>query len=84
MTRFAPTRSCAPAGERIAGHDGRQASDFATTLLSYLRCFGEVAAASAELHIHQNTLRQRLRRAQNPLGLVLAGPATAPARIGAR
>ncbi|WP_338133573.1 helix-turn-helix domain-containing protein [Streptomyces caniscabiei] len=39
-----------------------------------MRHFGDVAAASDELHIHQNTLRLRLRRAEQLFGLSLADP----------
>jgi DNA-binding PucR family transcriptional regulator len=43
-------------------------------LAAYLRHFGDVVPASAALHIHQNTLRQRLRRAEQTFGLSLRDP----------
>jgi hypothetical protein len=62
-------------GERITEHDRDHGTAFATTLLTYLRSFGDVAAASAAVHIHQNTLRQRLRRAHELFDLDLDDPA---------
>ncbi|ADJ48961.1 hypothetical protein AMES_7135 [Amycolatopsis mediterranei S699] len=62
-------------GERILGYDRKHSSEFVATLRGYLRHFGDVVAASAELHIHQNTLRQRLRRAQELFDLDLTDPA---------
>ncbi|MET7736788.1 helix-turn-helix domain-containing protein [Streptomyces sp. NPDC005402] len=60
--------------ERLRAHDAEHATDHCATLLAYLRHFGDVAAASAELHIHQNTLRLRLRRAEQLFGVSLADP----------
>jgi DNA-binding PucR family transcriptional regulator len=61
-------------GELVTAHDRDHASEFAATLLADLRHFGDVTAASADLHIHQNTLRQRLRRAQDLFDVDLASP----------
>jgi hypothetical protein len=61
-------------GERIADHDREHGTAFGASLLRYLRRFGDVAAAGEELHIHQNTLRQRLRRARELFGLDLDDP----------
>lgn len=60
--------------ERLRAHDAGHATDYAATLLTYLRHFGDVAAASGELHIHQNTLRLRLRRAEQLFGVSLTDP----------
>ncbi|MFE2040322.1 helix-turn-helix domain-containing protein [Streptomyces sp. NPDC059477] len=60
--------------ERIAAHDAEHGTEFLTTLAAYLRHFGEVAPASAALHVHQNTLRQRLRKAERIFGLPLEDP----------
>ncbi|WP_030660448.1 helix-turn-helix domain-containing protein [Streptomyces cellulosae] len=60
--------------ERLRAHDTEHATDYCATLLTYLRHFGDVAAASADLHIHQNTLRLRLRRAEQLFGVSLADP----------
>lgn len=60
--------------ERLRAHDAEHATDYCATLLSYLRHFGDVAASSAELHIHQNTLRLRLRRAEQLFDVALADP----------
>ncbi|MFI1168553.1 helix-turn-helix domain-containing protein [Streptomyces sp. NPDC020801] len=61
--------------ERLRAHDAENATAYSATLLTYLRHFGDVAAASAELHVHQNTLRLRLRRAEQLFGVSLADPA---------
>ncbi|MDX6313358.1 MAG: hypothetical protein QOF44_2822 [Streptomyces sp.] len=60
--------------ERIAAHDAEHGTDYLTTLAAYLRHFGDVVPASAALHIHQNTLRQRLRRAEQTFGLSFRDP----------
>ncbi|MFG1672407.1 PucR family transcriptional regulator [Streptomyces sp. Y7] len=60
--------------ERLRAHDAEHATEYAATLLAYLRYFGDVVAASGELHIHQNTLRLRLRRAEQLFGVSLADP----------
>ncbi|MFF7415391.1 PucR family transcriptional regulator [Streptomyces lydicus] len=51
-------------GDRIFAYDRDHATEFRATLLTYLRHFGDVGTASSALMIHPNTLRQRLRRAQ--------------------
>lgn len=51
-------------GERIATYDQRHDTQFSPTLLAFLRHFGDIATASTELLIHQNTTRQRLRRSR--------------------
>ncbi|MFE2425252.1 PucR family transcriptional regulator [Streptomyces sp. NPDC059373] len=60
--------------EQIAAHDAEHGTDYLTTLAAYLRHFGDVVPASAALHIHQNTLRQRLRRAEQTFGLSFRDP----------
>jgi DNA-binding PucR family transcriptional regulator len=60
--------------ERIAAHDVEHGSDHLGTMAAYLRHFGDVGSASTALHIHQNTLRQRLRRAEQTFGLSLRDP----------
>ena len=44
------------------------------TLERYLLRFGDVRAAAADLHIHPNTLRYRVRRAEQILGMSLDDP----------
>jgi hypothetical protein len=60
--------------ERIAAHDAEHGTDYLITVAAYLRHFGDVLPASAALHIHQNTLRQRLRRAEQTFGLSFRDP----------
>ncbi|MDO0917496.1 helix-turn-helix domain-containing protein [Streptomyces sp. DT2A-34] len=47
---------------RLARVDEQQGSHLVETLRCYLDAFGNTAAAAARLHIHPNTLRQRLQR----------------------
>ncbi|WP_223189512.1 PucR family transcriptional regulator [Streptomyces sp. TRM68416] len=61
-------------GERLRAYDCEHNTEYVATLAAYLRHFGDVAAASSELHIHQNTLRLRLRRAEQLFGVALADP----------
>jgi len=60
--------------ERIAAHDAEHGTDYLLTLGAYLWHFGDVALASGALHVHQNTLRQRLRRAEQTFGLSFRDP----------
>ncbi|MEU9241686.1 helix-turn-helix domain-containing protein [Streptomyces sp. NPDC048385] len=60
--------------ERLRAYDTEHDTVYTATLLTYLRHFGDVAAASRELHIHQNTLRLRLRRAEELFGVSLGDP----------
>ncbi len=46
----------------------------ADTLRVYLDSFGEIAAAAAQLHVHPNTVRYRVRRIELLLGTPLADP----------
>jgi DNA-binding PucR family transcriptional regulator len=46
----------------------------ADTLEQYLQRFGDVRAAADDLHIHPNTLRYRVRRAEEILGMSLDDP----------
>ncbi|WP_343599140.1 helix-turn-helix domain-containing protein [Mycobacterium sp.] len=46
----------------------------AETLQAYLDSFGDVAAAAAFLHVHPNTVRYRVRRAERELSVSLADP----------
>ena len=53
-----------------AAHDGC----LVETLGAYLDCFGDIAAAASELHVHPNTVRYRVRRIEKVLGTSLADP----------
>ncbi|MBC9937228.1 MULTISPECIES: CdaR family transcriptional regulator [unclassified Leucobacter] len=43
----------------------------AETILVWLQCFGNVAQTASELGVHENTVRQRLRRAEDVHGIAL-------------
>jgi hypothetical protein len=60
--------------ERITGHDAGKGSDYAASLHAYLRSFGDIVAVAEALHVHQNTLRHRLRRAEELFGIDLRRP----------
>jgi DNA-binding PucR family transcriptional regulator len=44
------------------------------TLRAYLDSFGDIAAAAAQLHVHPNTVRYRVRRIETLLSTSLADP----------
>ncbi|ARF56567.1 PucR family transcriptional regulator [Streptomyces gilvosporeus] len=58
----------------LVTHDSRSQGQLAESVLAYLDAFGDVRAAAAELHVHPNTLRYRLRRAEELTGLDLSRP----------
>ncbi|BAJ31348.1 MULTISPECIES: helix-turn-helix domain-containing protein [Kitasatospora] len=58
----------------LAGYDARHHTRLAESVLAYLDALGEVRAAADALHIHPNTLRYRVRRAEQLTGLDLAQP----------
>ncbi|GAA2880165.1 helix-turn-helix domain-containing protein [Streptosporangium fragile] len=60
---------------RMLEHDAAHSTTHAATLLSYLDAFGEAAKAAAELSVHENTLRYRIRRLQELFDVDLADPA---------
>ncbi|GAA2882391.1 hypothetical protein GCM10010517_45540 [Streptosporangium fragile] len=61
-------------GRIIIAHDSTRGTAYRATLLSYLRNFGDVRAAGAELTLHENTVRKRIRRAQELFGIALENP----------
>ncbi|MFF4793606.1 PucR family transcriptional regulator [Streptomyces sp. NPDC001276] len=58
----------------LVAHDSRHQGRLAETVLTYLNSFGDVRAAAAQLHVHPNTLRYRIRRAEELTGLELSRP----------
>ncbi|MFF8974720.1 PucR family transcriptional regulator [Streptomyces sp. NPDC014995] len=58
----------------LVAHDSRHQGRLAESLLAYLNSFGDVRAAAAQLHVHPNTLRYRIRRAEELTGLDLSRP----------
>ncbi|WP_307172974.1 helix-turn-helix domain-containing protein [Streptomyces africanus] len=59
---------------RLARVDEQQGSQLVETLRCWLDAFGNTAAAAAQLHVHPNTLRQRLQRVRAVSGLDLDDP----------
>ncbi|MFG2890148.1 helix-turn-helix domain-containing protein [Streptomyces sp. NPDC048248] len=58
----------------VVAHDSRNQGQLAESILTYLNSFGDVRAAAAELHVHPNTLRYRIRRVEQLTGLDLSRP----------
>ncbi|GJF30781.1 transcriptional regulator [Kitasatospora sp. NE20-6] len=58
----------------LAGYDRRHGTRLAESVLAWLDALGEVRVAADALHIHPNTLRYRVRRAEQLTGLDLAQP----------
>lgn len=58
----------------LAGYDRRHGTRLAESVLAWLEAFGEVRHAADALHIHPNTLRYRVRRAEQLTGIDLTQP----------
>ncbi|PSK98338.1 CdaR family transcriptional regulator [Murinocardiopsis flavida] len=58
----------------LADHDKEHGSELVPSLLAYLDAFGDVRKAAALLHVHPNTLRYRVRRAEAISGVDFADP----------
>ncbi|MFD1824493.1 MULTISPECIES: PucR family transcriptional regulator [Mumia] len=56
--------------------DDEHHAELLSTARAYLAHGGDVAAAAASLHVHPNTLRNRLRRASQAVGVDLDDPDT--------
>jgi DNA-binding PucR family transcriptional regulator len=63
-----------PRLQALFDYDQERETALVDTLEEYLRRFGDVRAAAANLHIHPNTLRYRVRRAEEILGMSLDDP----------
>ncbi|MFZ2175581.1 MAG: helix-turn-helix domain-containing protein [Rhodococcus sp. (in: high G+C Gram-positive bacteria)] len=57
-------------------HDTRHGTDLVSTARAFLTHGGDVSDAAAALHVHPNTLRNRLRRCVESCGVDLADPDT--------
>ncbi|MFC7960836.1 PucR family transcriptional regulator [Rhodococcoides kroppenstedtii] len=60
----------------LVDYDRRTSSDLCASVAAYLRNPDDVRRAAAAVHVHPNTLRYRLRRAQALSGLDLTDPDT--------
>ncbi|MFJ9518812.1 PucR family transcriptional regulator [Kitasatospora sp. NPDC101801] len=58
----------------LTGYDLRHGTRLAESVLAWLDALGEVRVAADALHIHPNTLRYRVRRAEQLTGIDLAQP----------
>lgn len=57
--------------ETLRDHDVEHTSDYVTTVRAYLDTYGDVTAVAQRLGVHANTVRYRLRRVRELLGLDL-------------
>jgi hypothetical protein len=60
---------------RLVAHDRQHRADLVETVATYLE-LGDVSRTASALHVHPNTLRNRLRRAREQCGVDLADPDT--------
>lgn len=67
-------RLASPKARVVLDHDRRRGSTYAQTLQAYLDHAQDARAAAAELSLHPNTLRYRVRRAAGLFGLDLTDP----------
>lgn len=63
-----------PRLQELADDDRARGGALVSSLEQYLDRFGDVRAAAAALHVHPNTLRYRIRRAERVLGMRLDDP----------
>lgn len=63
-----------PRWQTLIHDDAERAGSLAVSVERYLDRFGDVRAAASDLHIHPNTLRYRIRRAEHVLGMQLDDP----------
>ena len=63
-----------PAATRVLAWDAQNGTDYTKTLRTYLKNSRDSATTATELSLHQNTLRYRLRRAHELLGIDLDSP----------
>ncbi|MEV0381578.1 helix-turn-helix domain-containing protein [Nonomuraea sp. NPDC050643] len=59
---------------RMLDYDRAHSTTHSVTLLAYFDAFGEAAKAAAELSVHENTLRYRIRRLQTLFDVDLGDP----------
>lgn len=60
--------------DRIREHDRSAGSAFWPTLLALVETHGSIAAAASALHVHQNTIRQRIERIRELFGVDVTDP----------
>ncbi|MDT5398238.1 MAG: hypothetical protein QOK33_1469 [Mycobacterium sp.] len=63
-----------PRVHALRDYDGTHDGGLVETLGAYLDCFGDIAAAAADLHVHPNTVRYRVRRIEKVLDISLGDP----------
>jgi PucR-like helix-turn-helix protein/diguanylate cyclase with GGDEF domain len=64
-----------PRIDALLAYDAKYASTMRESVEAYLQHFGEVRAAAQQLQVHPNTLRYRVRRAEEILDIDLGDPA---------
>ncbi|UUZ59678.1 helix-turn-helix domain-containing protein [Nocardioides sp. B-3] len=61
---------------RLQAHDAKHETGLVEAIDGYLTASGNVLAAAAALHLHPNTIRNRVRRARESCGVDADDPAT--------
>ena len=56
----------------LIGHDRSHRTEYVASLHAYLDALGDIARAATHLNVHPNTVRYRIRRAEEITGLDLA------------
>jgi DNA-binding PucR family transcriptional regulator len=64
-----------PRLDTLLAYDAQHGASLRESLAAYLHHFGDVRAAAQQLQVHPNTLRYRVRRAEDLLGINLGDPA---------
>ncbi|WP_029137061.1 PucR family transcriptional regulator [Nakamurella lactea] len=65
-----------PAVQRLLDTDAGGGTPYVDTVLTYLGTMGDIARTAQRLTVHENTVRYRIRRAEELLGLDLTDPDT--------
>jgi DNA-binding PucR family transcriptional regulator len=63
-----------PRVSALVAYDAEHEGGLVASVLAYLGALGNVRAAAESLHVHPNTLRYRIRRAEAVSGIDLANP----------
>ena len=64
-----------PRLDTLLAYDAQHGASLRESLAAYLHHFGDVRSAAQQLQVHPNTLRYRVRRAEDLLGINLGDPA---------
>jgi DNA-binding PucR family transcriptional regulator len=63
-----------PRLDELIAYDAKHSANLVESVMAYLDALGDVRSAAARLHVHPNTLRYRVRRAEQVAGIDLGDP----------